>query len=200
MEWGCSFYHHSFWDHIFLISWDIIIYYVTTETNYSIWYERFWLFGDTSMDFVTAPCKDLPNFKSLIKKWLGPTCSCCVCTLVVLFLHQLIMIIMIHVRSYFTTLFIQCSWSYRCKHCCFIIIFKNTYIAWDFVVFRISIYRTSKWPVYLGLISLKSIVFPLTQSSCLIDVWMDHIEYFVSSVILTYRTFTMIRLCQIYYT
>ena len=32
------------------------------------------------------------NFKSLIKKWSGPSCSCCVCTLVIWLLHQLIMI------------------------------------------------------------------------------------------------------------
>ena len=33
----------------------------------------------------------LCNFKSLKKKWSGPTCSCCVCTLVVWLSHQLIM-------------------------------------------------------------------------------------------------------------
>ena len=30
---------------------------------------------------------------------------------------------------FYHKLFIKCSWSYMCKHCCYIIIFKNTYIA-----------------------------------------------------------------------
>ena len=58
-------------------------------------------------------------FKSLIKKWSGPTCSCCVCSLVV-WCFAFICI------NLFFDLTIYCPLNFiMCVHCCFILVIEN---------------------------------------------------------------------------
>ena len=63
----------------------------------------------------------LYNFKSLVKKWSGPTCSCCVCCIVVWCFAFIYF-------NPFVDLTIYCLLNFiMCVHCCFKLVIESVY-------------------------------------------------------------------------
>ena len=76
----------------------------------------------------------LYNFKSLVKKWSGPTCSCCVCSIVVWCFAFIYF-------NPFVDLTIYCLLNFiMCVHCCSILVIESVYSVLNICFKKLYIY------------------------------------------------------------
>ena len=83
----------------------------------------------------TKESVSLYNFKSLIKKWLGPTCSCRVCSLVIWCFA------FIYINPFFD-LTIYCLNFIMCVHCCLILVIESVYSVLNICFKKFYTYMT----------------------------------------------------------
>ena len=117
----------------------------------------------------------LYNFKSLVKKWSGPTCSCCVCSIVVwcfAFIYFNPFCRSYHILS--TTLYCVCTLLLYTSH--WKCLFRTEYLFQETLYIYIYIQRR-QWPIYFDLNSFWFILFKF-YFICCIRIYMDRIEYF----------------------
>ena len=135
----------------------------------------------------------LCNFKSLIKKWSGPTCSCCVCTLVILLFasaHNDLCLILNHIQiiTIFLVICVQCTAVLFCSlkmpiwH--WIFYFKSLYIqnVYNGLFILIYIYI---WNIYNCLFMSLFLFYSLLLKFlvCLYLAWMLYIFHILNTLV-----------------